>query len=246
MCVVQGDVELRAIGLNQVRVPQTDWLDWKGSGCLERVDRTRAMDVRPVRRSHIVDLDFVALVHGRLQWIGGPGTWRADEDTRVITGVGLAPFKPELEVGELFLDIEVEAVASRRLENCSKSKHLGLAPGLRDELPISRIQRKWAEANLRRRCNSRRDDRFGCPPRQAQRGERRIGGTQAWKDGRTGGVGIGDAVEFPVRVADRRARTACIERPRLMVRRTKSVAPKSTRLRIDWRWVLLPGIDLAI
>src|SRR5712692_4810348 len=122
MGAVRGDVELRAIGLNQVRVPQTDWLDWKGSGCLERVDRTSAMDVRPVRRSDIVDLDFVALVHRRLQCIGSPGTWRADEDTRVIAGVGLAPLKPELEVGELLLDIEVKAIASRCLEHCSKSE----------------------------------------------------------------------------------------------------------------------------
>src|SRR6266581_2172979 len=175
MYAVQGDVELRPIGLNHVRVPQTDWLDWKGSGCLERVDRTRAMDVRPVRRSHIVDLDLVALVHGRLQWIGSPGTWRADEDTRVITGLGLAPFKPELDVGELLLDIEVKAIASRRLEHCSKSEHLRLAPGLRDELPISRIQRKWAEANLGRCCNRGGDDRFGRPPGQAESGERRIG-----------------------------------------------------------------------
>src|SRR6266487_6907269 len=175
MCAVQGDVELRAIGLNQVRVPQTDWLDWKGSGCLKRVDRTGAMDVRPVRRSHIVDLDFVALVHGRLQWIGGPVTWRAEEDTRVITGLGLAPFKPELEVGELLLDIEVKAIASQRLEHCSKSEHLGLAPGLRDELPISRIQRKANEAALWRRRDRGGDDRFGRPPGQTESGERRIG-----------------------------------------------------------------------
>src|SRR5712692_1177591 len=102
MCAVQGDVELRAIGLNQVGVPETDWLDWKRTGRLKRVDRTGAMDVRPVRRSHIVDLDLVAQVHGRLQRIGSPRTWRAQENTRVVAGVRLAPFKPELEVGELF------------------------------------------------------------------------------------------------------------------------------------------------